>query len=173
MEVLENRAQWEETYRSGWLAHYQQTGQTNWRLYPHPQNKTPIPSRGIELADSRLMLISTAGSYLVSQQPPFDAENPLGDYALRVYPASTPFDALAYAHTHYDHAAVDADPQVLVPLDHLHDMVAEGRIGELASAVISYMGYQPDLARVVDGTAPDIVEIARAEGVQAALLVPA
>jgi hypothetical protein len=173
MEVLENRAQWEETYRSEWLAHYQQTGQTNWRLYPHPQNKTPIPSPGIELADSRLMLITTAGSYLAGQQPPFDAEHPLGDYTLRVYPSTTPLDALAYAHTHYDHAAVNADPQVLIPLDHLHDMVTEGRIGELAPAVISYMGYQPDLARVVDETAPDIVEIARAEGAQAALLVPA
>jgi D-proline reductase (dithiol) PrdB len=119
------------------------------------------------------MLISTAGGYLPDRQAPFDAGNPLGDYTIRVFPSSTPLDRLAYAHTHYDHAAVDADPQVLVPLDHLRDMVTEGQIGELAPPVVSFMGYQPDLARVVDETAPAIVHVAGAEEAHAALLVPA
>jgi hypothetical protein len=35
------------------------------------------------------------------------------------------------------------------------------------------MGYQPDVSRVVDETAPAILEVLRAEQAQAALLVPA
>jgi len=173
MEVLEDRAQWEHAFRSDWLAHYRRTGEIDWRLYPHPRNKTPILSRGIDLSQSRLMLISTAGGYLPDRHPPFDADNPLGDYTIHVFPSTTPLNALAYAHTHYDHAAVDADPQVLVPLDHLHDMVDEGKIGELSPSMVSFMGYQPDLARVVDETAPAIVQAVHAEGAHAALLVPA
>jgi D-proline reductase (dithiol) PrdB len=173
MDVLENQEQWEHTFRSDWLAHYERTGQIDWSLYPHPQNKRPIPSQGIELSRSRLMLISTAGGYLPGQQSPFDAGNLLGDYTIRVFPSTTPLDALAYAHTHYDHAAVDADPQVLVPLYHLQDMVTEGRIGALAPSMVSFMGYQPDLARVVDETAQAIAQVAHAEEAHAALLVPA
>jgi hypothetical protein len=32
MEILENREQWLAEYRSGWLAHYYQTGQTDFKL---------------------------------------------------------------------------------------------------------------------------------------------
>ena len=52
-------------------------------------------------------------------------------------------------------------------------MVTEGAIGELAPSMVSFMGYQPDVSRVVDEMIPAILEVARAEGAQAALLVPA
>ena len=42
---------------------------------------------------------------------------------------------------------------MLLPLRHLADMVDEGVIGELTSSVISFMGYQPDITRVIDETA--------------------
>ena len=74
---------------------------------------------------------------------------------------------------HYDHAAFHQDRQVLLPLRHLEDLVAEGMIGNLAASVVSSMGYQPDVARVVDETIPAVVHIAQAEQVQAAQLVAA
>ncbi len=90
----------------------------------------------------------------------------------RLHSPDTPFEKLAYAHEHYDHAAVDADPQVLLPLDHLRGMTADGRIGAL-TAVVSFMGYQPDVSRLLDETIPAILEVTREEKAQAALLVPA
>lgn len=173
MEILENRDEWEASFRAGWLAHLEQTGELDWKTYKRPQNNPLPPTPGVDLSQSRLLLISTAGSYLPDTQKPFDAPNPLGDYTIRLFPSDTPFDALAITHDHYDHTAVNADPQVLLPLRHLADLVEEGVIGELAPSVISYMGYQPDLTRILDKLIPAILPVAEDLQVQAALLVPA
>jgi len=171
MEIHENHDLWVKTFREGWLAEFQQSGSCNWNIYERPRNQTPIPGTGIGLAASRLMLISSAGGYLPDTQSPFDARNPLGDYTIRVFSPDTPFDKLAYAHEHYDHPAVNADPQVLLPLRHLRDYVTEGKIGKL-TAVVSFMGYQPDVSRLLSETIPVILQAGRDEKVDAALLVP-
>ncbi len=172
MQIFETRESWYSHYLENWLAHYQQTGATDWKIYQRPKNETPVQGKGIDLAHSRLVLISTAGGYLHDSQTPFDAENDLGDYTIRLFPSSTPLEALSFAHTHYDHTAVDADPQVLVPLRHLEDLVREGVIGEIASMVVSYMGYQPDATRTVDVLFPAVLDAVRSQQAQGALLVP-
>ncbi len=172
MEILENRAEWEAAYRAGWLAHWQKTGTFDWQQYNRPQNGPLPPTPGVDLSQSRLLLVSTAGGYLPDTQAPFDAANALGDYTIRLFPSDTPFAALAYAHEHFDQTAVTSDPQVLLPLRHLAGMVEEGLIGELAPSVISFMGYQPDLARVVDELIPAILFAAQDLQAQAAILVP-
>ena len=173
MEILENREQWIASFRDGWLAHYRQTGEIDWELYPRLRNKVAPAGPGIDLSASRLMLISSAGGYLPEEQQPFDTADPLGDYTIRSFPTSTVPDQLAFAHDHYDLAAVTQDQQVLVPLRHLEDLGAEGVIGELASSVVSFMGYQPDVGRVIEETIPAILHVAQAEQVDAAVLVPA
>jgi len=173
VEILENRDQWLADFREGWLAHYQQTGETDWKRYSRPRNSVAPAGPGIDLRTSRLMLISSAGVYLPDHQQPFDAASPLGDYSVRLIPSSTPLDALAIAHDHYDHVAIDQDPQVLIPLRHLEDLVAEGMIGELAPSMVSFMGYQPDVTQVIDETIAATLRVAQAEGASAALLVPA
>ena len=119
------------------------------------------------------MLITTSGAFLPASQEPFDAPNPLGDYSTRTFPSSTPFDQIAYAHDHFDHTDVNEDPQVLLPLHHLKDMVDAGAIGELAPSVVSFSGYHPDVTQVINTTIPPILAIAKEEAVNAALLVPA
>ncbi|MBK8833386.1 MAG: hypothetical protein IPO29_00535 [Anaerolineae bacterium] len=118
-------------------------------------------------------MISSAGAYLPASQEPFDAPNPYGDYTIRLIPVCTPISAIAYAHDHYDHAAVDADPDVLVPVRRLDEMVSAGEIGALADDFISFGGYQPDLGQVIDVTIPAIVREVKVLGADAALLVPA
>jgi hypothetical protein len=172
MQILENKDRWSADFRAGWLVHLEQSGAVDWKLYQHPRNSAAPGGPGVRLSQSRLMLISSAGAYLRRGQPPFDAADDYGDYTLRTFPSSTPFEALAYAHGHYDHTMVEADAQVALPLRHLEALVAEGRVGGLAPSVISFMGYQPDSARVVDVLIPEIVALARAEKVQAALLAP-
>jgi hypothetical protein len=61
----------------------------------------------------------------------------------------------------------------LLPLRHLEGLVADGTIGELVPNVVSYMGYQPQVRRIVEELIPSIVDIALAEKAHAALLVPA
>ena len=53
---------------------------------------------------------------------------------------------------------------MLIPLGHLADLVARGTIGELATSVVSFMGYQPDATRVADETCPATVHAAQEEG---------
>lgn len=173
MEVLENRTQWEAEFHEKWLAHYRATGQIDWGLYNRPKNKTAPAGDPINLANSRLILISTAGGYLPTSQARFDEDNDLGDYDIRLVPSNTPLDQIAYSHTHYDHTAVNADPQVLVPLRHLEKMVADGKIGALTDNMIFFMGYQPDVAQVLDETIPKILEVVNKERADGALLVPA
>jgi hypothetical protein len=172
MEILEDRATWEATFRAGWLAHYERSGKTDFKQYNRPQNSAAPAGRGVDLSRSRLVLISAAGGYLPTTQEPFDAANLLGDYTIRRFPSATPLADIAYAHDHYDHTAVNADPQVLLPLGHLAELVAAGSIGALASNVVSFMGYQPDVGRVLDELIPAIRAAVRAEEADAALLVP-
>lgn len=172
MEILQNQDAWSREYQAGWLQHLQQTGQINWDLYPLPRNDQAPASPGVRLESSRLLFISTAGGYLHREQEPFDGHNPVGDYSLRTFAAGTPFADLAYEHTHYDHAMIEADPQVALPLEHLRALVEAGRLGELSPTVISFMGYQPDAARVVDEMIPPLLEIARQSEPDAALLAP-
>jgi hypothetical protein len=173
MEIFENRDSWQQNFETGWLAHYRATGATDWKQYEHPRNTSAPGLPGINLSQSRLLFISTAGGYLPASQPRFDDENLLGDYSLRLLPSDMPLDRLAFAHTHYDHSAVNADPQVLVPLRHLADLVQEGKIGALTPNFISFMGYQPDVTQVLDDLIPAIIDAARTELADAALLVPA
>ena len=173
IDILEERDDWYEKYKSIWLAHYHETGETKWDIYPRPDNKTAPAGKAVDLSKSRLLLITSAGGFLKASQKRFDDENDLGDYTLRTFPTSTALSELAFAHTHYDHQAVDEDPQVLVPLRHLEDMVREGIIGELTENVITFCGYMPDMGRVIDELIPAILEIANAERSHAALLVPA
>lgn len=172
-EILEQRDEWHATFEAGWLAHFQQSGQIDWKRYNRPRNSVAVASKAVDLARARLLLISTAGAYLLREQQPFDAENDLGDYTIRLLPTTSAFADIGYAHTHYDHSAVEADPQVLLPLRHLENMAATGQIGALTPNMISFMGYQPDVSRVLDELIPAVVAAARAEAATAALLVPA
>jgi len=173
MDIVTNLDQWETDFKAGWLAHMQKTDTYDWSIYPKLKNKTAPAGPGVDLSQSRLGLISTAGGYLKASQEPFDAPNKLGDYSIRLFSSDTSFDELAYAHEHYDHAAIDEDPQVLLPLHHLKNMVEEGIIGEVAPTVISYSGYQPDVRQLINQTIPAILNSAKAEAWSAALLIPA
>ncbi|MCL4252294.1 MAG: hypothetical protein KJ043_00775 [Anaerolineae bacterium] len=172
MDILENRDAWYEHFKQNWLAHYEATGETNFKIYQHPKNEHAPTGKGVDLSQSKLILISSAGGYLKNSQTPFDAPNPLGDYSLRTFPLSTPFSEIDFAHDHYDHTAVNTDPQVLLPLRHLEDLVAEGVIGAVHDTVISYSGYLPISPRTVDELYPQVLKLVNESGAHAALLVP-
>ena len=173
MDIVENLDQWVETFENGWLAHYKETGGFNWKIYNRAKNVEAPGVAGIDLANSRLMLISSAGSYLHDEQEAFDAAHDMGDASIRVYASSTKFSQISFAHTHYDHTAVNSDPQVLLPLQHLRDMVAAGEIGELSPSVVSFGGYLPDIRPLLNETIPAIVAVALKEKIDGVLLVPA
>ncbi|MEM6928907.1 MAG: hypothetical protein AAF602_18350 [Myxococcota bacterium] len=171
--ILDDRDAWSRAFESGWLARFRETGERDWSQYPRPHNHPLDPTPGVDLQDARLIVISSAGGYDAASQAPFDAANDLGDYSIRELPF---FErdpaALAFAHDRYNGAARDADVGVLLPNRLLEERLDAGFIGDLTPTWVSFMGYQPDVRRVIDETCARVVEVALREHAQAALLVP-
>ena len=172
LSIMEEPLEWLRAFQDNWLAHLEKSGETNWSVYTYVSNKLTPSGKAIQLRKSRLLLISSAGAYIPEEQNPFDEFNPLGDYSVRLIPTDIDLDRLDFSHAHMDQSAVRLDPQTLLPLTHLKNMVAEGKLGGLASVFISFNGYHPHAIRVVKELIPNILRTAKKEGVDGALLVP-
>lgn len=172
MEILERPLEWLREFQSGWLSHYEKTGVVDWSLYTYPNNFLAPASKGVKLAHSRVLLISTAGVYYSGSQVPFDCANPLGDYSIRLVPTSAPAEKLVFGHPGVNQKYIRQDPQVLLPLNHLKEFVKERVIGSLAPVFISLCGVQPHAIRVVKELIPNILKAAKETQSQAALIIP-
>ena len=172
MEILENPLEWLREFQDGWLSKFENSGAIDWSLYRPPRNQSAPNSRGVNLAESRLMLITTAGAYCSGKQNFFNSAHPLGDYSIRQVPISAHVEDLAIAHPDLDLAYADQDIEVILPLKHLNQMVKEGFIGSLAPVFISYCGFQPHAIRIVKELVPAILKAIKQYHVHAALIVP-
>ncbi len=118
------------------------------------------------LKDCRLALVSSGGFY-VHGQPPF-GEN---DASYRLIPKDTdPGDLRIYHHGYRDDDA-DRDANCVFPLQRLRELEAAGVVGALAGAALSFVTLY-SARREVAERAPNIVAELRAQGAEAALLVP-
>jgi hypothetical protein len=172
LDVIEQPMQWLRMFNEGWLANFEGCGEMDWELYNYIENQNAPSGEGICPSESRIMLVTSSGAYLKGDQYPFDWRDPLGDYSLRLFSPQTPLDDIDFSHARGSDAR-RRDPQALLPLNHLNKMVEDGLIGELSPMVVSTMGYQPNALRVVKETIPMIVEIAKRNQVDGALLIPA
>jgi D-proline reductase (dithiol) PrdB len=75
-------------------------------------------------------------------------------------------------HLHIDPRFGEADLDVVLPMRRLTELAAEGMVGRAAPIHYSMMGYILDPKVLVGETAPAIAGRMRAEGVDAAVLVP-
>lgn len=123
---------------------------------------------GPPVAQRNVALVSTAGLHGRGDLP-ITPGSP--DY--RVIPAATPANDLVMSHvsTNFDRTGFQLDWNVVLPLDRLRELAQAGEIGSVASRHYSFMGAIGKL----DGLEPRAAELAqemRADGVDAALLVP-
>jgi hypothetical protein len=169
---MEQPLEWLHAFQDNWLAHLEKTGETNWSIYTRVKNKFTPGGKAIKLSDSRLLFITSSGAYLPGEQTPFDTINPLGDYSIRLVPSDTPLDQLDYSNAHIDLTSVKQDPQSLLPINHLQEMVGQEKLGNLAPVFISFSGYHPHAIRVVKELIPSILRTAKQQKVNAAMLVP-
>jgi D-proline reductase (dithiol) PrdB len=132
------------------------------------QQFTPLAQ---PLSDARVALVGSAGVHLDDQQA-FHVETVAGDSSFRLIPDDVDLKRLRFTHTHYDTTSAQADPNVVFPLDRLHEAADAGRIGSTSSVHIGMMGFNPDPTAVAETTAPAVVEVLRAEEVDVVVLVP-
>jgi len=132
----------------------------------------PVPWTAFtkRFADARVAVVTTGGFHL-PDQPGFDCDR--GDPSFRAIPGDVDLGRLAITHTHYDTRDARQDPNILLPLDRLRELVDEGAMGSLAPTHYSLMGYIPQIGALVEETAPAMAEGLRREEVDVLLLTPA
>ncbi|MEJ2190255.1 MAG: glycine/sarcosine/betaine reductase selenoprotein B family protein [Acidobacteriota bacterium] len=117
----------------------------------------PVPCARLSkaLTACRVALVSSAG-LVVPGDEPFDDAVRGGDFSYRVIPADTPVSSLEEHHRSdsFDHAGIEADRNVGLPLDRLHELAENGDIGSVAPRHISLMGSITAPGRLVKRRVP-------------------
>lgn len=163
-----------------WFQHAQaDLERKDWRAafgarYPRPNlEHDPVPWAlpPSDLRSARLTVIDSSGLYLPGQRP-FDLDALRGDFSWRPIPASASLAKSHLAHEHYDHTAADLDRNSVFPLDRLRELAADGEIGGLTETHVSFCGYIPDWAALVDHFAPALADHVAQQHADAVLLIP-
>jgi len=129
------------------------------------------------LRECTVALVSTAG-VARNDDRPFDQEGERrdpwwGDPSFRSIPLGTTEKDVRLYHMHIDPRFGQADLDVVLPMRRLAELAADGLVGRPAPTHYSMMGYILEPKALVEKTAPAIAGRMRAEGVDAAALVPA
>jgi D-proline reductase (dithiol) PrdB len=144
--------------------------------YPIPWTPLPRP-----VSACKFGLVTSAGLYHWGQEPPFDVarerENPKwGDPSYRTIPADVDPAQIGISHLHLNPAPIEKDVNVVLPLQRMKELAANGRIGGLADHHYAFMGYQgfpPDATAWREQYGPDVAAKFKAEAVDCVLLTPA
>lgn len=132
---------------------------------------SPINPLRVPLTEARVAFVTTAGAHLVGQAP-FDVDAKAGDPSYRVFSSETPLTDVVLTHAGYDTKRASEDKNVVLPLDHLHELAQAGRIGAVGPNVYATMGYVADTDPFERETAPEIAQQLIEDQVDLVLLAP-
>ena len=135
----------------------------------------PVPWTPLKkpVAQSRLVLVSSAGMVTADQQP-FDSSIRGGDFSFREIAADVAGTTLIETHRSkvFDHTGIRQDPNLAFPVDRLRELAEAGRIGSLNKRYLSFMGSVTAPGRLIKRTLPQVVPKLIEDKVDIALLVP-
>lgn len=144
------------------------------RAYPYRRVEwQPGAALARPLSQCRLAVVTTAALHLPSQTP-FDETVRGGDCSFREIPADAELATLRVAHKSdaFDHSGLEQDKNLALPLDRLHELVLEGRLGMVAAMHFSFMGSITAPAKLIQETAPAVASLLKQQQVDAVLLTP-
>lgn len=118
------------------------------------------------LSQARVALITASGAYLRGQAP-FERA---GDHSFREIPSNSKPEDVAFSAGGYDHSDVNRDPNCMLPLQRLHDLIAVGEVGSATEHHIGFQGGGGDLEQVRTTLAPGILARLQAMHADAVLL---
>ena len=136
-------------------------------------SKSPWTPLRKDLKDCRVALVTTGGVHL-KIQPPFDMKDLDGDPTFREFPSDVDAKELAITHDYYDHRDADEDINVILPLDRLAELAAEGLIDSVSTSAFSFMGHiiGEHVETLMNETAPKVASKLKTDGVDIVLLTP-
>lgn len=125
-------------------------------------------------SETRFGLVTTGGYSIEGEQEPMRGFPTFGDEVPQIRRIRTDVDRsrLRINHPGYDHRYAKQDINANLPFDRLNELEKNGTIGSLSEETLVLMGLQPNVAPLLKVTIPEIVGAFRADGVEAALLVP-
>ena len=147
---------------------YEELGFEPYRWF-HAETEPAFAAPSKPLAESRLGMISTAGTYVQGQVAYYYKD----DTSIRAIPSDTPFTAIRFSHI-MENYLVEArqDPGTVFPSQVLAKLEAHGVVGELADDYYSCMGGIYSQKRVMAELIPNLTEAIAGERVDLLLLVP-
>jgi D-proline reductase (dithiol) PrdB len=144
------------------------------RSYPWRRLGEIVPAhRAKPLAECRVALVSSAGLVAPGQEP-YDCKIKGGDWTWRAIPGDVDVQSLSEHHRSdsWDHSGIEADRNLGMPLDRLHELAVAGVIGEVAPRHVSVQGSITAPGRFIRKTVPETVEALVADEVDVALMIP-
>lgn len=144
------------------------------KTYPWRRiDPVPLASLTKPITECSVALLSSAG-FVVPGTEPFDDSARGGDTSFRVIPRDVDVQSLEEHHRSdsFSHDGIDADRNMGLPLDRLHELAAAGEIGSVAPRHISVMGSITSPGRFVRQTLARVAEILVEDQVDLALMIP-
>ncbi len=138
----------------------------------HAINPVPCAQLSVPLSEARVALVTTAGLH-TPQQKGFDQVT-IGDSSFREIPNTIATEDLIESHnsSSFDHAGVEADRNLVFPLDRFRELMEQGTIGELNHRHFSFVGSILNPRKLITETAPEVARRLRADKVNAVFLTP-
>ncbi|MFT5390669.1 MAG: D-proline reductase (dithiol) PrdB [Gammaproteobacteria bacterium] len=124
---------------------------------------TPKP-----LAQSKVALITTSGIHRRSD-PPFRP----GVHEYRLLPDDLDIGELVMTHmsSNFDRSAFQEDPNVVLPIERLHELVDAGHIGSVSKWHYGFMGAVPN-PLLLEDIGEQVGRLLAQDGVDVAVLLP-
>jgi D-proline reductase (dithiol) PrdB len=120
------------------------------------------------LNESRVAIVTTAALRL-AEQDKFSG----GDQSFRILPATTDGLIMGQISPNFDRSGFIIDPNVVFPIDRLHEMAREGRIGSVSDTHIAFLGAQGEALTTIElDTGPAAAKVLKDAGVDVVLLTP-
>lgn len=134
---------------------------------------TPFKPLAKAVAECRVALVTTGGVHLKSQDP-FDMNDPDGDPSYRIIPSSVGRENLTITHNYYDHDDADKDINIVLPIDRIRELEANGEIKSVAPRHFSFMGHiaHHHIDTLIHETAPAVASMIKEDGVDIVILTP-
>ncbi|MFQ6027194.1 MAG: glycine/sarcosine/betaine reductase selenoprotein B family protein [Dehalococcoidia bacterium] len=133
---------------------------------PMAFDNTPWTPFTKQLSEAKIAALTTGGIY-VEGQPAFNTD---GDWSFREIALDTPLEDFRVAHTHYDINGVAEDVDAVLPIHRLQDLEREGIIGEAQSPTYGFMGFIPDVAGLMEVSAPEVAQKLKDDGVDGVVI---
>jgi D-proline reductase (dithiol) PrdB len=98
-----------------------------------------------------------------------------GDPSYRALDGDRILDDFEITHDYYDHSNARKDPNIILPLERLRELVGDGKIGSLARTHYAFMGHidGPHITTLIRKTAREVARKLKADQVDLVLLTPA